>query len=146
MPMLHDPAVRDAVRQRIQSLSPDAKRAWGQMSVDQMLWHCGEVIDASLGRTQHAPTKRPLPDALLKMLVLTLPWPKGAPTHPDFMTGERRDFEAEKARLVRLIDEFAAHPLAGPWGESPGFGKATGTEWSRFQVKHLGHHLKQFGA
>ena len=32
----------------MQSLTPNATRKWGKMTVDQMLWHCNQVLGTSL--------------------------------------------------------------------------------------------------
>jgi hypothetical protein len=142
---LHDAATRDDLRARLSRLSPDSPRAWGKMTADQMLWHCNMLLESALGRGEHAPMRVPLPNFLLKFIILNLPWPKGSPTHPDYVAGDRYDFEAERTRCVTLIDEFAGRPLeATTWGRSPGFGEATGAEWSRLQARHLDHHLRQF--
>jgi hypothetical protein len=78
------------------------------MTVDQMLWHCNEAIDASLGRIDIPQMKLPLPAPIIRFMVLSLPWMKGAPTHPDFVAGERYDFAQQTARLLASIDEFSA--------------------------------------
>ena len=50
MPMLHEPAFHEAVKYRLKSLQPTAKRQWGQMRVDQMLWHVNTALENALGR------------------------------------------------------------------------------------------------
>ncbi|HXT16007.1 MAG TPA: DUF1569 domain-containing protein [Gemmatimonadaceae bacterium] len=147
MPNLHDPAVRDAIRSRIQRLTEQSPRKWGKMTVDQMLWHCNESLENSLGKPASGPMKFPLPRAIIRFAVFNLPWPKGAPTHPDLVAGERHSLETERARALRLLDEFGARSVnATNWGESPAFGKMSGDEWGRLQAKHLDHHLRQFSA
>jgi len=93
--LLHNPAVRDSIRARVQKLTPSATRAWGKMSVDQMLWHVNKAMQNALGDTTPAEKKPPIPLPMLRFLVLNLPWGKGAPTAPDLVAGERHDFEAE---------------------------------------------------
>ena len=146
MPMLHDPAVRDTFRNRIQALRPDAPRQWGKMSVDQMLWHVNAALSSILGKTTHEPVKSPLPAPVFRFLVLNMPWPKGSPTHPDYIAGARYDFDGEKARCLALLEEFTRKSVDSPWPASPLFGKVTGTFASRLQAKHVDHHLRQFGA
>ena len=143
-PILHDPAVRDSLRARLRKLTPTSTRAWGKMSVDQMLWHVNEVLEAALGRAHPAPLKLPLPKAVIKFFVLTLPWPKGAPTHPSWVSGARYSFDDERARTLALIEEFTRRSMDAAWPPSPGFGHASGLDWSRLQAKHLDHHLRQF--
>jgi hypothetical protein len=145
-PRLHDPAVRDSIRARLQQLTPDARRAWGKMTVDQMLWHVNEALETALGRKDVAPMKLPLPAPIIKFMVLSLPWMKGAPTHPDYVAGSRHDFESEKGRALQLLDEFCAKGIdAQDWGPA-GFGRLSGPELSQLQAKHLNHHLTQFSA
>ncbi len=116
------------------------------MSVDQMLWHVNFALDMALGRTTPAPAKPPLPGPVMRFLVLTLPWPKGAPTLPEAVAERRYDFDAERARCLTLIDQVSAADLGARWPEHPNFGAMTGRHWSALQAKHLDHHLKQFGA
>ena len=46
---LFDKVAADAMIVRIQNLSPDAPRAWGTMTIDQMLEHCSRGIDMATG-------------------------------------------------------------------------------------------------
>ncbi|HEY9227519.1 MAG TPA: DUF1569 domain-containing protein [Gemmatimonadaceae bacterium] len=143
--MLHDPAVRASIRARVDKLTPNATRAWGKMSVDQMLWHVNTSLRNALGEPLPTQVRFPVPKAVIRFLVLNMPWTKGAPTSPDLVAGERYDFDAEKARCLQLIDELASRNIdAGDWGQSPSLGKMTGRQWSRLHAKHLDHHLKQF--
>ena len=146
MAILHDPSVRDSIKQRVNVLRPDAHRRFGRMTVDQMLWHVNCGLENALGRFEVRDQKFPLPYSVLKFMVLNLPWRKGkTPTAREFIAKSQYDFNAEKARLVRLIDELSAKPLDDPWGKSSFMGPMTGRDWSRLQARHLDHHLSQFG-
>lgn len=116
------------------------------MSIDQMLRHVNVALDSALGRVEVARLKVPLPGFVLKWVVLHIPWPKGSPTAPEFLAGERYEFEAERARCLVLIDEFVSHPVDGPWPHHHTFGAITGAETSTLHAKHLDHHLRQFSA
>ena len=145
--LLHDPAVRDSIRARVQTLSPTSPRKWGKMSVDQMLWHCNQALRNSLGEFKPQPVRVPLPRSVLKVMVFNLPWMKGAPTTAEYVAGERYSFDAERDHLLRLIAEFTARGLDDTnWGWSVAWGDMCGRDWSRLQAKHLDHHLKQFSA
>ena len=147
MARLHDPTVRDSIKQRLQSLKPDAARRWGAMTVDQMLWHAAAALQLCMGQLDTSGEKTsPLPKPLLRFMVLRLPWPKGAPTTQVVKATQKYDLETERARCLRLIDEFTARPLDGPWPVHPVLGEMTGDQYSRLQAKHLDHHLTQFGA
>jgi Protein of unknown function (DUF1569) len=144
MPLLHNPAVRDSIRGRIQALSSSSTRRWGTMSVDQMLWHCNQVLSTSLGDIHVVQRRPPFPVFVLKFMLFNLPWPHNAPTAPEYKTVDRRDFEAERTRCLELIDRFHARNVEqGGWPHAV-FGELTGRQWSRLHAKHLDHHLKQF--
>ncbi len=144
-PLLHDPAVRDAVRGRILTLRSDSPRKWGKMSVDQMLWHCSQSMGQALGQVPSTLVRVPVPRSMMKFFVLNMPWPKGAPTAPELTAIKRYSFDTEHARCLQFLDAFTTKGIdAHDWGSSPAFGPLNGTEWSRLQAKHLDHHLRQF--
>ncbi len=145
MAMMHDPDTRAGIERRIQALTPDSRGQWGKMSVDQMLWHCNKAIALSLGEITLGPGAPPIPSWLLKFMVLKLPWMKGAPTHPDFVATTTHDFEAERERMLKLIATATAKPLDSEWTRHPAFGPMTGRQVSTLMLKHLNHHLTQFG-
>lgn len=146
MPELHDPAFRDSVLRRLTSLSQGSTRRWGRMTADQMLRHVNIALESALGRVHVARLSVPLPGILLKWMVLYVPWPKGSPTAPEFVAGDRYDFETERSRCIALVREFTARPVEGEWPVHHTFGRITGRETSRLQAKHLDHHLRQFSA
>jgi hypothetical protein len=115
------------------------------MSVDQALWHLNQGLALALGQIDQPPQKIPLPRPIMKLLVLTVPWPKGAPTVPALEAKQRYDFEAERTRCLGLLKTFAKKGLADEWPVSPIFGEVSGKFTSRLQAKHLDHHLRQFG-
>jgi len=147
MVSIHDAAFRSDVKNRINALSPHAKRQWGKMTIDQMLWHVSEGFELALGRREYGVTKGLMPYWLMKFMVLSLPWPKGrTPTLPPLVAKGNYDVEAERARCLRLIDELAQKDLASQWPYHPLLGQLTGQEHSHLQGKHVEYHLRQFGA
>lgn len=148
MKTLHDPAVRDALCARVDRLTPESTRRWGTMTVDQMLWHVNEMFENSLNHFRPKDLRIPLPKAVIRFMVLRLPWPRGSPTLPEVRPnlGRQYPFEEERRRLRRLIAEFTARDMNSEgWGHSAGMGDINGRDWSALQAKHLDHHLRQFG-
>ncbi|MEO6878093.1 MAG: DinB family protein [Gemmatimonadaceae bacterium] len=144
--LLHDPAVRDSLRARVRTLRPDSERLWGRMTVDQMLWHVNQALRNSLGDFEPAMLRVPLPRPLLKFIAVRIPWPKGAPTAPEFTATSHYSFDAERDRCLALIERTTHRNIDEPgWGRSAAFGRMSGRDWSRLNAKHLNHHLKQFG-
>jgi hypothetical protein len=146
MPTLHDPTFHSSVRNRLETLVPDAPRQWGKMNISQMLWHISEALEMSLGRREILPEPASMPRPILRFVVLNAPWPKGAPTLRPLRAVGKYDFVLEKARALRLVDEMASRELAGRWPDQPRLGKMSGADWSRLMAKHVDHHLRQFGA
>lgn len=145
MALLHDAEFRTRVEARLAALTAQSRPRWGKMSVDQMLWHVNHALEMSLGDVKVAPQRAPLPRALMKFLILNMPWPKGAPTMPGLVPVQEYDFEEERSRCYRLLETFAARGLHQAWPLHPMLGVMSGHDLSRLQAKHFEHHLKQFG-
>ena len=148
MPRLHDPATKAAMIRRIQTLTPTSQRRWGRMTIGQMLWHVNTAMAAAMGKESYGEVKpMPFPKWFMRFAVLNFPWVKGkTPTLPKFEAKDDKDFEAERRRLLGLIDEFTAKDLAGTWATHPLLGTPSGEFNTRLQARHLNHHLEQFGA
>jgi len=146
--MLHDPAIRSSIESRLKALSPDTPRKWGTMTADQMLWHLNQFLSFALGEGSYERQKSsiPIPKPIFRFLLLNMPWPKSAPTHPNAVAKGKHDFAAERKRCLALIDRFVSRPLDGTWPVDPAFGEVTGQFTSRLQAKHFDHHLRQFNS
>jgi hypothetical protein len=146
-PLLHDSTYRESLKARVQTLRPDARRQWGKMTVDQMLWHLNCGLENALGRYPIATVTVPIPHVVLKFVVIRLPWRKGStPTAPELLAKGSYDFTKEKRKLLHVVDEFTTRPLDGRWADSAFLGPMTGQQWSRLMAKHINHHLQQFSA
>ncbi len=147
MPRLHDPTFRTALRSRLQSLTPNAQRQWGKMTAEQMVWHINRGMEIALGRVKCGPQNPPLPKAVMRFLVLNLPWPKEkGPALPEMLATGKYDFGAERAKSLKLIDEVAGRDLNASWPYHPVLGGLSGPQWSWLQAKHVDYHLRQFSA
>ena len=145
MPMLHDASYRAETVRRLRALRPDSPRRWGKMSADQMLWHVNCALENAVGTREIPAAKLPIPRALLKFIVMHLPWGKGNPTAPELIASANYDFESERAKCIGLVESLASKSLAEPWSDHPAFGRMSGRDTSRLHAKHLNHHLTQFG-
>lgn len=134
---------------RINHLTPETKRLWGKMSVDQMLAHCSVTYEMVFT------DKHPKPSGIMKLflkmavkgtVVSEKPYKKNLKTAPAFLITDKMNFEAEKVRLVDYIkktQELGEKHFDGL--ESNSFGVLNVTEWNNMFYKHLDHHLSQFG-
>ncbi|MFZ9387672.1 MAG: DUF1569 domain-containing protein [Chitinophagaceae bacterium] len=144
---LFDPAVKQEIINRIQSLNPQSTRQWGKMNVSQMMAHLRKPIEIAYG------THTPKGNLMLRLigpmfkskLWDSTPYKQGLPTDPTFiMTGSEKEFETEKKALLELVHRFSEDQIISE--RHPVFGKLTKENWSKATWKHLDHHLKQFGA
>ncbi|MBK8522618.1 MAG: DUF1569 domain-containing protein [Ferruginibacter sp.] len=134
---------------RLHSLTPNAQRVWGKMTVAQMLAHSKEAFKVPL-----SDKKMPrmfigllLGWAFKKKLYNNEPWKRNLPTAPNFIIKDERDFDKEKQELVGMINQFY-HAGPGNVGKYPHpmFGAFTPEQWGMSMYKHLDHHLQQFNA
>lgn len=144
---LYDPAVKQEIIERINRLTPESPRQWGKMDVAQMLAHLQQPLQVALGH-------RTIKGTFFFNLIMPLfkktlwdekPWKKGLPTDATYiMTGEPKDFNAEKTKLLELVRQFNETDITKE--RHPVFGHMTIEQWSKSAWKHIDHHLKQFGA
>lgn len=143
---LFEPAVKQEIIQRIQSLHASSKPIWGKMNAGQMLAHLQKPIGIAYG------THQPKGSFILRLIGPMFksalwnekPWKQGLPTDPTFITvGLNTDFEKEKKTLLEMIEGFSEAAIVGE--KHPIFGKMTKENWSKATWKHVDHHLRQFG-
>jgi hypothetical protein len=148
MKSLFEAAVAEEVKERMAQLRQDNERQWGKMNPAQALAHCSSAMEVAVG--MKSPPRSfigRLFGRLAKSSILSeKPIARNMPTDKSFVVNDDRDFEAERQRLHRLIDRFAADGPAGCTRHPHSFfGPLTPTEWAELNYKHLNHHLRQFG-
>lgn len=137
---------RERMLARIAGVQASAPARWGRMNADQMLAHLAQSMRMALGEIPTKSKKLPLRYFPLKQLVIyLLPFPKGAPTAPELMTGDTSSMERSKEELRRLFDAFAKRRGQRAWPEHPAFGMLTERAWGVLVHRHFDHHLRQFG-
>jgi hypothetical protein len=135
--------------ERINKLTPASKAQWGVMNVSQMLRHSQLPLDIASGAL--VPKVNPIVRFLFgksakKQINSDQEFKKNLPTFREGKIHDERDFEKEKTKLISQIQHFQQKGEAGLTKDPhPFFGAMTVNEWDRLQVKHLDHHLKQFG-
>jgi hypothetical protein len=132
---------------RVASLSEASTPLWGRMTVVEMLSHLCQSAEMALGelavRSHH---KRAFEFFPLKHLILyVLPFPKGASTPPELLSGERRPVTVAQAVLQQLLGRIGEGPVVGMGPVHPLLGRLSRREWGTLMYKHVDHHLRQFG-
>lgn len=150
MKNLFEATTVEEVKERLRHLRPDSKRLWGKMNVAQAMAHCTAGLELAVG--DRLPP-RMLIGRILGAMIKTKafredePMRRNSPTVPGLVVDDERDLAAERERLSRMIDRFAAAGAGGCTTHPHSFfGRLTPEEWSMWMYKHLDHHLQQFGA
>jgi hypothetical protein len=148
MKSIFEPAVREELTKRIQSLTEKNSAQWGKMNVFQMVKHCSLCDDMMHGKIK---IKRVFIGRLIGPMILKKalqdgrPFGKNSPTAPVLKTAnESGDIEIQKKDWLGKIEQYAdfrntnfVHPFFGPM---------TKEQIGIFVYKHADHHLRQFGA
>ncbi len=138
------------IKGRLGQLSPNSVPLWGSMTSAQAVAHCATSMEWAVGdRIPRRMFWGGILGRLIKSKVIgdDAPFRRNSPTAPELLVNDDRDLEAERARLITLIDRFeegganqcTTHPHSF-------FGRLTPQEWAVLMYKHLDHHLRQFGA
>ncbi len=137
------------IRARVARLGPTSERQWGSMDAAQTMAHCASQLDLPSGvrRPARAFIGRIMGWAIKRMSFRDdSPMPRNAPTIPELVVTDPRDFASEQRRLLAAIDHFVSGgPRACTDHPHPFFGRLTPEEWAIHEYKHLDHHLRQFG-
>src|ERR1044072_7379292 len=99
-------ADRNAISNRVRSLSVSSTRRWGSLDVTGMLQHLRRSALMCVGELSvPSVNKRAFHKFPLKhMLLYALPFPKGAPTAPELKPVDATSFEEERAALLELVE------------------------------------------
>jgi hypothetical protein len=142
-----DPAARASIRERVERLTPDARRQWGRMTPHQMMCHLTDGYRMSLGERQPTSIDNFFTRAVVRRIALhtSMTWPKGVKTLPeaDQERGGTKPvaWDRDREELLRKIDAF--NPMEGR--KHPIFGPLSVEEWHVWGYRHADHHLRQFG-
>lgn len=150
MKSIFDRETFNDIQTRIQKLKMNSIPQWGKMDVAQMLAHCCGPFDSALGKVPNKPDRGPVIRFLLKiafknMLYSDTPYQKNLPTSPSLKVIDKKEFDAEKLRLLQNISDAYSKGIFSDWSAHPSFGYFTAEQWGKVHYKHLDHHLSQFG-
>jgi len=147
MKSIFNPADNAEIIDRIDKLTPSATALWGKMNAGQMLAHCQVIIKIPLGEVQ---SRRGLMGIIFgriakKQILNDQPVKTNLPTFKEAKITDQKNFDSEKLALTKLVKKFLSGPEIITKAQHPFFGPLTIDEWDTLQVKHLDHHLRQFG-
>lgn len=148
MHSIFDQASRKELLARLEKLEKDAQPLWGEMQAAQMLKHLSQTIKVATGKTRLRvpPWHKRIVFRLFKSsLYNDRPWRKSLPTAAPLRVRSEANFDKEKEKLYRNLEEFLQLKFEGGVKTHPIFGTFTKEQWGKMQFKHFDHHLRQFG-
>lgn len=145
MKTVWDAETRAELIARMSKLTATTPAQWGKMNAAQMVGHCTDPLRAAMGEMKVAGKRTPFRFAPLRWLVIyKMPWPKGAPTAPEFIHQGPEDLQKNLVTLATTLERFAAHRKNG-YQSHAAFGSLTEKDWGYLTWRHMDHHLRQFG-
>lgn len=148
MKNLYDSVAKEEILNRIEQLSTKSIAKWGKMNVAQMMCHCAGGMKMAIGEIE-------LPRIFIGRIIGPLikkgyyndsKTPKNMMTAKALKITDEKDFENEKAELLKWINKFcSAGPENCTKNPHPFLGKFTPEQWAKGMYKHLNYHLEQFG-
>jgi hypothetical protein len=149
MNTLAESSIREALRERLARLTPEAQRLWGRMTAHQMVCHLNDAFDAVTGERLVSPSITILSSTFVRWIALhtPLPWPKGVETRPeiDQVNGggtPPSEWAVDTGKLGTWIESFLDRAR---FNVHPMFGPLSAREWGIWGFRHLDHHFRQFG-
>ncbi len=141
---------RVSLLNRLSNLTNEHTSRWGKMNSHQVIVHLTDPFRAALNERPVAVHRSAFSKwPFNKFVVYIMPWPKGAPTAPEFIQGVKGstpvEFEKDKQELFRAMEKFVLSEKTMTFLPSPVFGKINNKDWGRLMWRHVNHHLKQFG-
>ncbi len=148
MPTLFDPASEQQLRARIRRLDPLTPARWGKFTAPTMVCHLIDAYRVPIGELPVKSKGAKLAFPPLRWLILNvLPFPKGAPTAPEYLTTKPAAWDRGIARLDEYVTRFLdfGRSPSPKWAFHPAFGQMNTEQWGILAQRHTDHHLRQFG-
>lgn len=144
---LYSSEVYEDCLNRIEQLTPETQPQWCTMTAAQMLAHCSEIQEVTNGKElRNTPFIVKLFRRMIRNMVMSeKPYPKNSKTQPQYLQTKNCDFTNEKKRLLDALAKFVDDKEKSESAKHPLFGRMTVEEKGWSMVKHLDHHLTQFG-
>lgn len=137
--------------ERAARIAPDAQPQWGTMSRNRMFGHLYDIFEYCMGNMGEAPDKSTFKTRVIfRPLILSgiVKIPKNVKVPPGKGDGPKMfERETELDELRAKMEEYLAKCQAGELDppRHPFFGDLGVDGWAKFHVRHMDHHMRQFG-
>ena len=138
---------RKELNERLRALAWNNPAQWGKFTAPKMVCHMADSLRMAMGDLKVAPKRLPIRYPPLKQLIIYVaPFPKGAPTAPELLTREPREWASDIADVQALLNRAGRTGTTDSWPDHPAFGALSKRAWGVLIYRHMDHHLKQFSA
>jgi hypothetical protein len=138
---------RQELNDRVAHVAWDRRAEWGKFTAPKMICHLADSLKMAMGDLPVASKRLPIRYPPLKQLIIYVaPFPKSAPTAPELLAREPREFSSDVTDVQSLLARAGSARTTDSWPEHPAFGKLSKKAWGVLIYRHMDHHLKQFGA
>ena len=142
----HEQAQQE-LNDRVGALAWDRRAEWGRFTAPKMVCHLADSLKMAMGDLKVAPKNLPIRYPPLKQLIIYVaPFPKSAPTAPELLVREPREWASDVADVQGLLARAATAAHHRRLARAPRVRQALETCVGPFIYRHMDHHLKQFGA
>jgi hypothetical protein len=137
----------EAMKARVEKLDFQAPARWGSFNAHGMICHLTDALKYPLGMIKEVKELEKGPPMFIRHLLrLYVPIPKArVQANPVMLTTKPAEWEKDKALLLELIDRFLENRDKEEWPRHSFFGPLKGIDWAKVTVRHMNHHLSQFG-
>jgi hypothetical protein len=148
---IFEPGTKQALFQRIDSVTTASKGKWGKLTATQMIRHLSEANRMALGEIPMPDRSSLLSRTVFKWMFLNNIKPPGREkgnikTFPEVDVVERaipvEDLESEKKKYKDIVERMINSPSLHP--AHTVFGKMTRKDWGYLAYAHADYHLTQF--
>jgi hypothetical protein len=138
---------RRELNDRVGGVAPDRCAEWGSFNAPKMVCHLADSLKMAMGDLKVAPKWLPIRYSPLKQLIIYVaPFPRRAPTAPELLVREPREWANDVADVQDLLARAGSARTTNAWPDHPAFGKLSKRAWGVLIYRHMDHHLRQFGA
>ncbi|KUG27014.1 phenylacetic acid degradation protein paan, ring-opening aldehyde dehydrogenase [hydrocarbon metagenome] len=141
----------DDLINKIDRLKENTIPVWGTMTSQKMVEHLVNTFRVSSGKLeiQCFTEERKLP-TLKRFLMSDRPLPREFKSPANELIPQGYQFQTidiAKSNLLNEVEDYYKYFEQNPDSiiMNPTFGELNKEEWKRFHIKHLTHHLTQFG-
>lgn len=142
----YDSTNYNGLLKRLDNITPNSERIWGEMSASQMLHHLNLAIGSGLGYYTLPDVSTFMSRGFNQFMILNVlkRFPISTQTAKPLKVIESFNFETEKNQLKEILTKAYNTKGDGDCGKHTYFGKMKRKDCGKLIMIHCNHHFQQF--